>query len=325
MLVGVGLVIVGCVGSEPTSVPLVAEGPSFAKSAADEGTYSPALDALRQRLRASGVTHVELEQAEIFVDSSGHSAATTLIANNRTHTLSSWFVENDPRRGGSSSISYLVDQSDGSALSWAGAPPTGPVVVLSNAVTEAAIDRSMQRWEDQPRCNAPAVVKVPDSGADPDLIDGLVAGNPALVGTPFADITHAGWLPAGFFDAVAPGGASFILGVTFTFVFVDDAGNATDIDRNGRADVAFREIYYNRSFPWGTNPAQAFNVDIESVATHEAGHAYGLAHFGKVFIDNKGQIKYAPRAVMNAVYVSAFRDLVGTDNASFCQIWANGH
>jgi hypothetical protein len=166
-------------------------------------------------------------------------------------------------------------------------------------------------------------VKVPDNGSDPDLIDGLVAGNPALIGTPQADITHAGWLPAAFFNAIAPGGGNFILGVTFTFIFVDDDGNPTDVDRDGTADTAFREIYYNLNFGWSEGPSRPRGVDIASVATHEAGHAFGLGHFGKVFIDNKDVIKFAPRAVMNAVYVSPFADLAGTDNASFCSIWAH--
>ena len=36
--------------------------------------------------------------------------------------------------------------------------------------------------------------------------------------------------------------ASFILGATFALIFVDDNGIPTDVDRDGRADVAFREI-----------------------------------------------------------------------------------
>jgi matrixin len=284
--------------------------------------YSPELDGLRQALRAGGVKNVELVSAEILVaaDSAGWQGATTLIANNRTHTLSSTFVPSDPRRGGGANISYLVDQSDGSALSRTN---TGAIVLLPNTVVEPQIDASMLRWQNQPRCGAPMVVKVPDSGADPDLIDGLVFGDPALIGTPFADVTHAGWLPGAFFDAVAPNGSTFILGVTFTFIFVDAAGNPTDIDRDRRADAAFREIYYNRNLPWTTDATNPRSYDIQSVVTHEAGHAYGLGHFGKVFIDNNDVIKFAPRAVMNAVYISPFRDLAGTDNGSFCQLWAN--
>ena len=36
-----------------------------------------------------------------------------------------------------------------------------------------------------------------------------------------ADITHAGWLPGAFFDALLPSGSTFILGVTVPFVFID--------------------------------------------------------------------------------------------------------
>ena len=100
-------------------------------------------------------------------------------------------------------------------------------------------------------CNGPGIVKVPDTGADPDLVDGIVFNNPALIGTPFADITHAGWVPGAFFDAAfPPNGSLFVLAATFTFVFVDANGNPTDIDRNHLADTAFRETYYNLRFAW---------------------------------------------------------------------------
>ena len=56
-----------------------------------------------------------------------------------------------------------------------------------------------------------------------------------------ADITHAGWLPGAFFDLVEPGGSSFIIGVTYTLIGVG-ADGPTDIDRNGKADVAFRVV-----------------------------------------------------------------------------------
>jgi hypothetical protein len=34
-------------------------------------------------------------------------------------------------------------------------------------------------------------------------------------------------------------------------------------------------------------------------------------------------IKYAPKALMNAVYVTGRTDILGTDNSQFCQIWAS--
>ena len=315
--------ITACVDA-PVAAPrsFVAAAPAFARSS--EVAESPALAAMNASLTAAGVKNIAIDQAELLFDTTGFVdgglPATTLIANNRTHLFSSQFVPSDPRRGGSPLITYLVDQSDGAVLANS---PAGAVVV-PNAVTEGAIDAAMQTWRDAPACGAPGIAKVADNGSDPDLVDGLVQPTLYGVGTPRADITFAGWLPRGFFDALTPNGSASILGVTFTFVFLNSAGESTDIDHDGYADVAFREIYFNRRFGWNTN-LSSNNVDIQSVAVHEAGHAYGLAHFGKVFIDNTGTIKYAPQAIMNAVYVAPFRTLTGTDNASFCHAWANAH
>jgi hypothetical protein len=34
-------------------------------------------------------------------------------------------------------------------------------------------------------------------------------------------------------------------------------------------------------------------------------------------------VKYAPKALMNAVYITGRDEIRGTDNGSFCQIWAS--
>jgi hypothetical protein len=290
-----------------------------ASDASGQGIYSRTLADLNVALAARR-SSVRIDRADISVTTAGWQGATTIFANDRTHQVESLFVARDPRRGGFPDISYLVDQSDGVALGFNAA---NAVVALPNAVTEPRIDASMLRWQNSPSCPGPAITKLVDDGSDPDLVDGLVFGDPAQIGTPRADITHAGWLPAAFFNAVVPDGANFILGVTFTFVFTDDDGNPTDVDHDGRSDAAFSEIYYNRAVPWTAGASRPDSVDIDSVATHESGHAFGLGHFGKVFLDNKENLKFAPRAVMNAVYVSPFAELAGTDNASFCQIWAH--
>lgn len=294
-------------------------------AATDEKTaYSELLASMNASLRAQGGRPVAVAKAELLVSAAGADRATTLIANDRTRLIDTQFVEDDPRRGSPpDTITYLVDQSDGLALTLLAPPPPTVVGVLPNVVTEAEIDASMAAWGAM-KCNGPAIQKIPDDGTDPDVVDALVSGNPALFGTPRADITHAGWLPAPFFDALAPQGSSFILAVTFSFVFIDENGQPTDIDGDGRDDAAFREIYYNRAFPWGTGGTDD-NVDIQSVSIHEAGHALGLAHFGKIFVKNNGALQFAPKAIMNAAYVEEDRRIRGTDNGAFCQAWARSH
>jgi hypothetical protein len=300
---------------------LILIAPIRAQQSPDGVEYSPTLAGYNVALANSGIASVRIDRADLLVTADGWNGATTLIADDRTHQLDSLFVARDPRRGGSDAISYIFDQAHGAALAFAN--PTGnATVTLPAAVTGARIDASMGRWQNEPSCPGPAVEKVPYTGVDPDILDGLILGPPFGIGTPQADITHGGWLPRAFFDALEPNGSASILGVTFTFIFVN-GGNPTDIDNNGRADVAFREIYFNSRFAWSEGPSRPRGIDIDSVATHESGHAFGLDHFGKVFLDNNGVIKYAPRAVMNAVYVSPFADLAGTDNASFCSIWAS--
>ena len=285
-----------------------------------EGVYSAELASLQTRLRAAGVGHVALDKAELqyAVDQWDGISPHTVLANNRTHLLSSQFVENDPRREmPENTITYLVDQSDGSALSITSLTPL-TVILLPNAVTEPQLDASMAAWNDF-SCNGPNVAKIADPGSDPDVVDNLVSNT--TPGTPFADITHAGWLPNAFFTAVFPGSGG-ILAATFTFVFLEDDGvTPTDIDRDGRADVAFREIYYNRGYGWGTG-GDPFNIDIQSVAIHESGHGFGLAHFGKITLKADGRFQFSPKAIMNAAYVSEDRRILGADTASFCQAWA---
>ena len=117
----------------------------------------------------------------------------------------------DPRRlADGDKITYLVDQSDGATASG-----------LTNAQTEAAIDRAMNTWQANRCFKKVDIVKRADSGADPDIFDSFFGfggfGNPFL-----ADITNAGWLPRAYFEAVGgPGGGRGILAFSVTFIFTD--------------------------------------------------------------------------------------------------------
>jgi hypothetical protein len=224
----------------------------------------------------------------------------TVFFNDRVKQLGAHFVPGDPRRGGRTNITYLVDQAEGA------------VDGLTVAQTTAAIDRAMATWNGV-NCSTIPITKLADI---PGLDIGLVESLLGQTGGPFflADITHAGWLPA---NVLPPN----VIGVTFTFIFIDPAtGAPTDIDNNGKADVAFREILYNDRFVWSING----NIDVQTVALHESGHGLSQGHFGKAFgTDANGKIHFAPLAVMNAAYSGVQQDLKGTDNGGHCSIWGS--
>jgi hypothetical protein len=138
---------------------------------------------------------------------------------------------------------------------------------------------------------------------------------PAIGAALTADVMHSGFLPA---NVLGPN----VLGVTFTFIFIEFAGGPpTDVNNDGLADTAFRDIYYNDAFGWRVDGG-AF--DIETVALHEAGHGLSQAHFGTAFRDaGANTLHFAPRAVMNAAYSGVQRSLAGSDKGGHCSIWAD--
>ena len=249
---------------------------------------------------------------------SGQFGGTVFARDIGNKQLSAHWVPGDPRRYGANEIYWTTDQVDGS-------------VSVSFPNANAAIDRAMNTWQEV-ICSSVPLTKIPDLGVD----WGYVQWSLGLGGFRGwrADITHAGWLPAGFFDAIAPpNGSTYILGVTFTFIFVDVAGNPTDIDNNCKRDVAYREIYYNDTFTWSTDgPAwDDPEVDVETIVLHETGHGLSQGHFGKMFVDasdptepySVSHLHFAPRAVMNAVYWDTQRELLGTDVGGHCSIWGS--
>lgn len=265
---------------------------------------------------ASRGAKYRVDHAEWVTSDRGQFAGQEVFAFDRGNKqLDFQFVPNDPRRGEGTEITYLVDQSDGATHT--GTP-------LTNAQTEAAIDRAMNTWETTTTCSKFAINKVSDNGADPDVIDGIVFNDPSLIGTPFADITHAGWYPAEFFDLLAPGGSASILGVTFTFFFTEDGVNPTDINHDRKGDAAFRETYYNDAFPWGINTDNSAAIDVETVSLHESGHGLSQDHFGKIFATLANlRLHVAPQAVMNAAITIQKHSLLGSDMAGHCSIWGN--
>jgi len=260
------------------------------------------MDNINTQLAGDGAQYLAY-MAEYVTDGAGEAMGNTVIAKDvGNKQLTFDFVPNDDRRvwsgpvgGGTDNIVYAVD--------------TNPAEVsnLPAAVTEAAIDRAMGTW-DSVQCSDLPITK---NSLPPGIDLGISLGG-GLAG----DINHAGWT-----TLLSPP----ILGVTVTFGFCDPCGPGapvwTDIDGNGKNDTAFREIYYNANYLWADDGST--NIDVESVAVHEAGHGLSQAHFGKVFISDKnGKVHFSPLAVMNAVYTGPQQELLGTDYGGHCSNWA---
>ena len=60
--------------------------------------------------------------------------------------------------------------------------------------------------------------------------------------------------------------------MTFTFIWTND-NTPTDMDKNGKADVAFREINYNNAFTWSVAGPAWYDlaIDVKSIVLHESG------------------------------------------------------
>lgn len=262
------------------------------------------MEAVNAQLAADGKDY-RVAMAEYITDleGTGEAGLTVFAKDVGNKQLGFDFVPEDPRRGwsgnGATTITYAIDQT-GDAV-----PPSGG---LTAAETDAAIVRAHGTWEAL-QCSALGQSRNPDFGLDV----GVVAFIFGFGGSPFifADVQHAGWRDINF------GGG--VLGVTFTFGFTS-GGVFTDIDSNGKLDAAFREIYYDPSFPWLDDGAS--NIDVETVALHEIGHGLSQAHFGTIAFNPAGALLISPLAVMNAGYTGPQRNLKGTDTGGHCSNWA---
>lgn len=266
------------------------------------------MDDINVMLAEKGL-NIRLAYAETVTRASGtKSVGQTIVANDRTKRLDSQWVPNDERR-----------DADGNNLNYTVWDPFAPANFGTPEQFDGtpAIDASFDTWDNIKKKSKLDIIKKPNTALNPSAI---------LGGDPFqADISEVGFMPPLFFELfVGPGSSNNVLGVTFTFIFVDGDGNPTDINNDGYADTALKEVWYNDGFLWTDEGNTATAIDVETVALHENGHALGFGHFGKVFLtDANNKLHVAPRAVMNAVILGTQRTLLGTDKASYKSIYGN--
>ncbi|HET9581324.1 MAG TPA: hypothetical protein VFP76_00720 [Gemmatimonadota bacterium] len=314
--------MLACSDDAPMALdPVPTGGPTLA--AATEAQLSDLLDTVNGNLEAAG-SNLRVGMVETLTILEGEEQGITVLWNDvGNKQLGFDFVPGDPRRllgspeGGWSadpnSITYAIDEGDGATANG-----------LTAAETSPEIRDAMQTWDDV-SCSNLNITEVP---APFDL--GFVAASIGAGGSfdIAADIQHAGWLEVEF-------GATTIA-ATFTIIWIDDDGNLTDLDGNGVPDAAMREIYYDafcQGCPvpgiwiWTVDDdvnGPGLDIDIESVALHEAGHGLSQGHFGMGFITNTdGKLHLAPEAVMQAAYVDPQRDLKGSDDGGHCSNWGS--
>lgn len=304
---------------EPTAAAISAFSARASLTSDEQGiTVDPGIAgiALNDVARPAGDYMVATAQLLYDVNAVSNASASLILANDREKLTDAQWVPGDPRRGGLPGLRWGYVGLTAGVLKFDPAVP-GFIRAALPEELELRIVEGMGAWESRNCSTSPITRLLPTDPGVPDIF-------------------QVGWLPNAWFAMNFPPNGSSILGVTLTSIFVNNLTDRipTDIDGNGRPDIAFQDIIYNAGHIWSDNGPFG-SIDLFTVIAHESGHAFGLDHFGKVFVTKKDiimtpegprvqaeDIKYAPKALMNAVYVMGRTDITGTDNAAFCQIWS---
>lgn len=256
-----------------------------------------AMEAVNEQLAEMSM-NIAVEQIEFFTFGQGRPPV-------KIHQQPFRWVAGDPRRlAQGDDLTWMINDINGTGPTSLGG--VFPIAEFQSALGTWAADNCTQKVN---------IVERQDTGQDITFFDGFFCG-PVFDGFgnfAAADIVEAGWAPASCF-----GFNTLAFSVTFIFL---DAPSGNDINGDNYLDTALNEIWFNDAwgnpatpdgrsgFPWALGGLGLPNIDVETVALHEDGHALGVGHFN------------GPPAVMNAIYAGSRQSLFPIDHAGMCTVY----